>query len=67
MISPQPNLVDLGLTQLSLEMESFYEIVDLPNTEFSIMVEAGFASPGDLAYFDESIIDQLLVRLSSKA
>ena len=64
---PQPNPVGLGLTQLSPEMEGFYVIVGLPSSEFGMMVGAGFTSLKDLAYFNESIIDQLLIRLSSKA
>ena len=66
-ISPQPNPVGLGPTQLSPEMEGFYAIVGLPNIEFSTMVEAGYMSPGDLVYLDESVINQLSIRLSSKA
>ena len=64
---PQPNPIGLRLTQLPPEMEGFYAIVGILSSEFGTMVEAGFASPGDLAYFDESIINQLSVRLSSKA
>ena len=55
-MQPQPNPVGLGPTQLSSEMEGFYTIVGLPNSKFGTMVEAGFTSPGDLVYFDESII-----------
>ena len=66
-ISPQPNPVGPGPMQLSPEMEGFYVIVGLPNSKFGTMVEAGFISPRDLAYFDESIVDQLSIRLSSKA
>ena len=66
-IIPQLNPVSLGLTQSSPEMENFYAIVGLSNSKFGIMVKAGFISPGDLAYFDESIVDQLSVRLSNKA
>ena len=48
-------------------MEGSYAIVGLPSTKFGIMVEAGFVSPGDLAYFDKGIIEQLSIKLSSKA
>ena len=63
----QPNPVGPGPTQLPPEMEGFYAIVGLPSSEFGTIVEAGFMSLRDLAYFDDSIINQLSVRLSSKA
>ena len=66
-ISPQPNAVGEEPTQLPPEMENFYAIVGLPNSEFGTMVEAGFLSPGDLVYFDKAVVDQLSIRLSSKA
>ena len=66
-MQPQPNPGDPEPTQLSPEMEGFYAIVSLPNNEFGTMVEAGFTSLGDLVYFDKSIIEQLSIRLSSKA
>ena len=66
-IIPQLDLVGLVPTQLSPEMEGFYGIVGIPSSEFGTMVEAGYMSPVDLVYLDKSVIDQLLVRLSSKA
>ena len=66
-LQPQPNPIGLGLTQLSPEMESFYAIVSIPNSKFGMMVEADYMSPGDLVYLDESVINQLSIRLSSKA
>ena len=64
---PQPNPVGLGPTQLSPQMEGFYAIVELQNIKFSTMVEAGYIIPGDLVYLDKSVINQLSIRLSSKA
>ena len=66
-MQPQPDPVGPGPAQLSPEMEGFYAIVNLPNSKFGRMMKAGFTSPGDLEYFDKSIINQLSVRLSSKA
>ena len=66
-MQPQPNPVGLGPTQLSPEIEGFYAIVGLPNIEFVTMVEAGYMSSGDLVYLDKGVINQLLIRLGSKA
>ena len=65
-IIPQPNPVGPGPTQLSPEMEGFYGIVGIPNSEFGTMVEAGYMSPSDLVYLNEGVINQLSIRLSSK-
>ena len=62
-----PNPISLELTQLPSEMEGFYVIVGLLSSKFGTMITTGFISPGDLAYFDESIINQLSIKLSSKA
>ena len=66
-IIPPPDLVGLVPTQLFPEMEGFYGIVGIPSSELGTMVKAGYMSPGYLVYLDKSVINQLLIKLSSKA
>ena len=65
---PQPNPAGLGPIKISPEMEAFYRTtVGLPTREVGLMVGEGFASPGDLAFFDDCMVDQLVICLASKA